>query len=461
MSDKAATLGVAMGGRGAGFAHEVASIVLPDDGSGSFVATVRSARRIHDNPRQAKIFIPEKPVPISGLALMPLLFGMPILFDPVHIAPMEKVIDPASSLAFEAETEEADTLTGASKEPPVSAPAILMSVVQGALLPEVLATIFAAVWGGGPGVDQVRGLTFAALIFGIVAPIMVNPSRSSSTLKAMLWPGRALANVLPISGGLLAQTLFWQRLRDLLGLFVLPLRLLACAPLRRVLGYWCCCRQSGRSVAGHLGGRPRASRPPWQPDRGDNLHQCEGRAAGAGSRICIDPPRVQRHGQQEDSAMKGYVADIEDLTENNTAFRQVLYTGHHLQLVLMALQPGEDIGLETHATHDQFFRIEKGRGELEIDGVTHRIKGGDGIVVPAGARHNLTNIGDKPLRLCTIYGPPHHIDRLAQSTKSEALASTEVFDGAATEVLPRIRGAVAVRPAHGPERGTGHATVAG
>lgn len=131
--------------------------------------------------------------------------------------------------------------------------------------------------------------------------------------------------------------------------------------------------------------------------------------------------------------MKGYVADIEKLTEHNADYRQVLYTGPHLQLVLMALKPGEDIGMETHVTHDQFFRIEKGKGTVEIDGITHKIKGGDGIIVPAGARHNLSNTGDTQLRLYTIYGPPNHLDKLNQPKKSDALASTEVFDGAASE----------------------------
>lgn len=131
--------------------------------------------------------------------------------------------------------------------------------------------------------------------------------------------------------------------------------------------------------------------------------------------------------------MKGYVASIEDLTEANHDFRQVLYTGQHLQLVLMALKPGEDIGSETHSTHDQFFRIEKGRGEIVIDGATTKVKGGDGIIVPAGAVHNLKNTGDKPLRLYTLYGPPNHIDHLVQGKKSEALASHEAFDGVSTE----------------------------
>lgn len=131
--------------------------------------------------------------------------------------------------------------------------------------------------------------------------------------------------------------------------------------------------------------------------------------------------------------MHGYTADIEKLTEENTAFRHVLYTGHNLQLVLMALTPGQDIGAETHTTHDQFFRIEKGRGEVVIDGATRKVKGGDAIIVPAGALHNLINTGDKPMRLYTLYGPPNHVDGLLEKRKSDAQASTEVFDGVATE----------------------------
>jgi mannose-6-phosphate isomerase-like protein (cupin superfamily) len=132
--------------------------------------------------------------------------------------------------------------------------------------------------------------------------------------------------------------------------------------------------------------------------------------------------------------MKGYVGNIEDLTEDNSDFRHVLYTGQHLQLVLMALTPGQDIGSETHATHDQFFRIEQGRGEVVIDGITTSVKSGDGIVVPAGALHNLKNTGEKPMRLYTLYGPPNHVDHLVQGKKSEAEASHESFDGVTTEV---------------------------
>ena len=131
--------------------------------------------------------------------------------------------------------------------------------------------------------------------------------------------------------------------------------------------------------------------------------------------------------------MNGYTADFEKLTEENTDFQHVLYTGHHLQLVLMALKPSEDIGMETHKTHDQFFRIEKGHGEIVIDGARRKVKGGDAIIVPAGALHNLINSGDKPLRLYTLYGPPNHIDGLLEKRKADAQASNEVFDGVATE----------------------------
>jgi len=134
--------------------------------------------------------------------------------------------------------------------------------------------------------------------------------------------------------------------------------------------------------------------------------------------------------------MNGYVADIEDRTCTNSDFRQVPYTGKNLQLALMALKPGQDIGLETLTTHDQFFRIERGKGQVWIDDEKHKVKASDAMVVPAGAAHNLKNTGKKQTRLYTIYGPPNHLDQLDQldqRTKSEAVASTEHFEGNTTE----------------------------
>jgi len=131
--------------------------------------------------------------------------------------------------------------------------------------------------------------------------------------------------------------------------------------------------------------------------------------------------------------MRGFIEDIEELTEKNSDYRRVLYTGKHLQLVLMSLEPGEEIGEEVHEDADQFFRVEKGKGEVWIDGKRTKIKGDDAIVVPAGAKHNVVNTGHKPLKLYTLYSPPHHREGLTAATKAEADASKEHFDGKTTE----------------------------
>ncbi len=131
--------------------------------------------------------------------------------------------------------------------------------------------------------------------------------------------------------------------------------------------------------------------------------------------------------------MKGFTGDIESLTVDSDDFRRVLYTGKNIQLVLMALQPGEEIGEEVHPDRDQFFRIEAGSGEIRIDGVATPLKADDAAIVPAGARHNLVNTGSEPLKLYTLYGPPEHVDGTVHKTKAEADASHEHFDGRTTE----------------------------
>jgi mannose-6-phosphate isomerase-like protein (cupin superfamily) len=131
--------------------------------------------------------------------------------------------------------------------------------------------------------------------------------------------------------------------------------------------------------------------------------------------------------------VKGFVDDIEKLTEENSLFRKVLYTGHNLQLVLMSIEPGDEIGEEVHDDRDQFFRIEAGEGEISIDDVVHKVKADDGIVVPQGAKHNVRSVGDEPLKLSTIYGPPEHIDGTIHKTCAEAEAAHEHFDGRTTE----------------------------
>ena len=131
--------------------------------------------------------------------------------------------------------------------------------------------------------------------------------------------------------------------------------------------------------------------------------------------------------------MKGFTGNIESLTEGNSDFRRVLYTGHNLQLVLMSIKPGEEIGEEVHDDRDQFFRIEAGEGEISIDGTVHQVKADDGIIVPQGATHNVKSVGSEPLRLYTIYGPPEHLDGTVHETCADANASHEHFDGRTTE----------------------------
>ena len=132
--------------------------------------------------------------------------------------------------------------------------------------------------------------------------------------------------------------------------------------------------------------------------------------------------------------MKGYVTNIEKGTLENENFRKVLYTGKHSQLVLMSLQPKEEIGMEVHPDNDQFFRFEKGQGKCVIDGNEYELKDGVAMVVPAGAQHNIINTSDsEELKLYTIYSPAHHKDGIVRKTKEEAEDNEAEFDGVTTE----------------------------
>lgn len=133
--------------------------------------------------------------------------------------------------------------------------------------------------------------------------------------------------------------------------------------------------------------------------------------------------------------MKGYCNNIEQRTVENDNFRQVLYTGKHLQLVVMTLPPGCDIGEEVHEDRDQFFRFEEGKGVVDIDGVENPVEDDFAVIVPAGARHNVRNTGSEPLRLYTVYGPPEHMDGVVHATKADAEARhhDEEWDGGTTE----------------------------
>lgn len=132
--------------------------------------------------------------------------------------------------------------------------------------------------------------------------------------------------------------------------------------------------------------------------------------------------------------MKGYKGNIEKVTVENENFRKVIYTGKHLQLVLMSLKVGEDIGEEVHLENDQFFRFENGSGKCIIDGNEYQVGEGDVIVVPAGAKHNVINTNSsKSFKMYTIYGPPNHQDGTIRLTKSEAEKIAEHFDGKTSE----------------------------
>ncbi|MEP7156952.1 MAG: cation-translocating P-type ATPase, partial [Betaproteobacteria bacterium] len=215
---KAAHIGIAMGGRGTDVAREAAAIVLLDDDFGSIVKAVRLGRRIYDNLRKAMGFIIAVHVPIAGLALLPLLFGLPILFGPMHIAFLEMVIDPVCSLVFEAETEEADVMRRPPRspgEPLFSRSLIGWSLLQGILALALLAIVFVVALRQGMHEDEVRALVFFSLVMSIVGLIFVNRTYSASLVTTFRRPNAALIWVLLVVATSLALTLLWPFARGL------------------------------------------------------------------------------------------------------------------------------------------------------------------------------------------------------------------------------------------------------
>lgn len=131
--------------------------------------------------------------------------------------------------------------------------------------------------------------------------------------------------------------------------------------------------------------------------------------------------------------MKGYVGKIEEATLENNNFRKVLYTAQNSQLVVMSINPGEEIGAEVHHL-DQFIRIETGSGKAILDGVEHIITDGYAIVVPAGTNHNVINTSEEVMKLYTVYSPPEHKDGVVHATKDDAMNDhDDHFDGKTTE----------------------------
>ncbi|MGN6283722.1 MAG: cation-translocating P-type ATPase [Afipia sp.] len=215
---KAAHIGIAMGSRGTDVAREASSIVLLDDDFNSIVRSVRLGRRIYDNLRKAMVFILSVHVPVAGMALMPLLFGTPILLGPIHIAFLEMIIDPVCSLAFEAEDEEKDIMQRPPRPPNerlFSVPLMMWSLFQGALTLTFLIAVFAVVYDYDMPGNEMRALLFFALVVSIVSLIFVNRSYSPSLITTFARRNPVLIAVLLAVSISLSLTLLWPRATSL------------------------------------------------------------------------------------------------------------------------------------------------------------------------------------------------------------------------------------------------------
>ena len=209
---KAAHIGIAMGGRGTDVAREASSIVLLDDDFGSIVKAIRLGRRIYDNLRKAMSFILAVHVPIAGLALLPLLTGLPLLFGPVHIAFLQMIIDPVCSLVFEAETEEHNVMQRPPRspdEPLLPKALIIWSALQGGLTLILAGGVMLTANAWGMPESEVRALTFFSLVLVIVSLIFVNRSFSSSLVEAFTRPNWTLALIIVFVTVVLMLSLVW------------------------------------------------------------------------------------------------------------------------------------------------------------------------------------------------------------------------------------------------------------
>ena len=209
---KAAHIGIAMGGRGTDVAREASAIVLLNDDFGSIVQTIRLGRRIYDNLRKAIEYIVAVHIPIAGLAIIPLLLGMPLILTPIHIAFLEMVIDPACSIVLEAETEEDDVMRRPPHDPvsPLLLPRrVLWGVIQGLAVLTVLAGTMVVAARMGLAEPDLRALVFTSLILANVGLILVNRSFSSSILGALMRPNPALRVLLAGVAIVLATALYF------------------------------------------------------------------------------------------------------------------------------------------------------------------------------------------------------------------------------------------------------------
>jgi Ca2+-transporting ATPase len=214
---KAAHIGIAMGGRGTDVAREASALVLLDDNFGSIVTTIRLGRRIYDNLRKAIEYIVAVHIPIAGLAILPLLAGLPLIFTPIHIAFIEMVIDPACSVVLEAEEAEADVMRRPPRDP--KSPLLLRhriwwALLQGLTVLALLAVLLFTSTGMGMPANDVRALVFTALILANVGLILVNRSFDSSVWQALARPNPALRFLLIGVAIVLATALFIPPVRE-------------------------------------------------------------------------------------------------------------------------------------------------------------------------------------------------------------------------------------------------------
>jgi P-type Ca2+ transporter type 2C len=216
---KSAHIGIAMGKRGTDVAREASAIVLLDDDFGSIVQAIRLGRGIYDNIRKAMAFIFAVHVPLAGFALLPLVFGLPILFGPIHIAFIEMIIDPVCAVVFESEREEADIMDRKPRDPEqrlFSLPMVTWSIFQGLVVFGTLATLFLGATFSGMPEGDVRELTFLALVISIVALILVNRSFGTSLKEALTRKNVTLRYILGAITAVLSLTLFIPAFRTLL-----------------------------------------------------------------------------------------------------------------------------------------------------------------------------------------------------------------------------------------------------
>jgi P-type Ca2+ transporter type 2C len=215
---KAAHIGIAMGNRGTDVAREAGAIVLLQDDFSSIVETIRLGRRIYDNIRKAMGFVMAAHIPIAGLAMLPLVFGLPIILLPMHIAFLELVVDPVCSVAFEAEPEERDIMSRPPRDPKgslFSLPLIAWSLLQGTAVLGATATVFWIAFSRGMPEPEVRSLAFLTLVIGNVVLILAGRSFSTSVARAFSRPNPTLWIVLGIDAMLLTFILGLESVREL------------------------------------------------------------------------------------------------------------------------------------------------------------------------------------------------------------------------------------------------------